>query len=364
MKQKHFKWYLCLILSFLFNFLTAQNTAVINFNKYEYDFGRFPEKGGMVSTVFEFTNSGKAPLVVNQVIASCGCTTPVWTKSPVEPGKTGQIEIIYNPAGRPGLFIKNIIILSNASNNRVELRIKGEVETSEILRAVQFPVIMGDLRLEKRSIQVGDISSSASFESKIQIYNASEKPLNIKFAGVPRHIRITPPDGAIEPKQTIEVPIIYEASAVKDWGTRKDDFYVLYNNETRMSSDRRIIVSAVIKEDFSKLTQVQRDNAPKIEVSEPKIDFGMLLRNQKAVREITIKNTGKSVLHIRKITCENTAIKPAINRMSIPAGGEATLKVSFDAASLKKAITENVVILTNDPEKSSQTVQITATSKL
>lgn len=344
-----------------FSFVSAQNGAEIDFNKYEHDFGRFPEKNGPVSTVFTFTNKGNTPLVVNQVIASCGCTSPEWTKAPVEPGKSGELKVTYNPAGRPGTFVKTITVLSNASNNRIELRIKGEVETPELLRAVQYPVIMGNIRLDKRSIQVGEINSSARFDGKILVFNPTNKALNLKFTGVPRHIKITAPQMPLQANQTGEILISYDASAIKDWGVRKDDFYILYDNETRMTSDRRITVSAIIKEDFSKLSQNQKENAPKVEASEPKVDFGSVSAGQKVSKEIKIKNTGKAILHIRKITCGNSAIKPSINRMSIPAGGEATLNINLDAASLRKPIAENLVIITNDPSKSSLPIRITAT---
>lgn len=361
MRHLYFKLHLCLMLLFSFNLVIAQNGAVIDFNKNEHDFGRFPEKKGPVSTIFTFTNKGKTPLVINQVIASCGCTSPEWTKSPVEPGKSGELKVTYNPAGRPGTFVKTITVLSNASNNRLELRIKGEVETPEILRAVQYPVIMGSIRLDKRSIQVGEINSSARFDGKLMIFNPTDKPLNIKFAGVPRHIKLTTSQNPLQPEQTGEILVSYDPSAIKDWGVRKDDFYILYNNETRMTSDRRITVSAIIKEDFSKLTQSQKENAPKIEVSDIKADFGSVSPGQKISKEIKIKNTGKSILHIRKITCGNPAIKPSINRMSIPAGSEATLNIQLDAASLRRAIAENMVVITNDPSRSSLPIRITAT---
>lgn len=348
------------MLLFSFNMMVAQSQAEIEFNKYEHDFGRFPEKNGPVSAIFTFTNKGKTPLVINQVVASCGCTTPEWTKSPVEAGKSGEIKVTYNPAGRPGAFVKTITVLSNAADNRSELRIKGEVETSELLRAVQFPVIMGNIRLDKRSIQVGEINSSARYDGKIQVFNPSDKPLNLKLMGVPRHIRLTT-QSPVQPGQTAEILFSYDASAIKDWGVRKDDFFILYDNESRMTSDRKITVTAIIKEDFTKLSSAQRENAPKIESSENKIDFGAVSPNQKISKEVKIKNTGKSILHIRKITCGHSAVKPSINRMSIPAGSEATLTILLDAATVKRAIAENLVIITNDPTKPSLPVRITAT---
>jgi len=101
--------------------------ASIKFDVKEHDFGKVNEKDGNVSYVFNFTNKGDAPLVVNKVQASCGCTTPVWTKEPIEAGKKGNIKVTYNTSGRPGLFTKTITVYSNDSLQQVVLIIKGEV---------------------------------------------------------------------------------------------------------------------------------------------------------------------------------------------------------------------------------------------
>ena len=63
---------------------------------------------------FVFTNNGNQPLVLTAVKASCGCTTPSWTKEPVLPGQSGHIKASYNSKNRPGRFHKSITITSNA----------------------------------------------------------------------------------------------------------------------------------------------------------------------------------------------------------------------------------------------------------
>ena len=63
----------------------------ITFTKSGYDFGTIKEDGGKVEYVFEFENTGSAPLIVSNVRPSCGCTVPEWTKDPVLPGQKGSI---------------------------------------------------------------------------------------------------------------------------------------------------------------------------------------------------------------------------------------------------------------------------------
>ncbi len=115
---------------FLFCFMVSlaaiAQKPVINFATKDYDFGKIKEVDGSVTHIFEFSNKGKSPLVVSRVQASCGCTTPTWTKEPIEPGKKGAITVTYNASGRPGVFAKTITVFSNDTLNQV-LVIKGEV---------------------------------------------------------------------------------------------------------------------------------------------------------------------------------------------------------------------------------------------
>jgi len=100
---------------------------IVSFQDKVYDFGKINEKDGNVTHVFDFTNKGNAPLVISRVQASCGCTTPAYTKEPIAAGKKGAITVTYNTANRPGAFNKTITVYSNDTTQQVVLIIKGEV---------------------------------------------------------------------------------------------------------------------------------------------------------------------------------------------------------------------------------------------
>jgi len=90
-----------------------------------HDFGTIQE-GPAADHEFEFTNVGKEPIIISNVSASCGCTTPSYSKDPVLPGKKGTIKASYNTQGRVAPFTKTITITSNIGVK--VLTIKGEVE--------------------------------------------------------------------------------------------------------------------------------------------------------------------------------------------------------------------------------------------
>ena len=106
---------------------SAQKKAVIAADETSHDFGQIKEADGKVSGTFVVKNTGDAPLAITRVIASCGCTTPEWTKEPIAPGASGNIKITYDPKGRPGPFSKTISVYSNGKTGSFILTIRGEV---------------------------------------------------------------------------------------------------------------------------------------------------------------------------------------------------------------------------------------------
>src|SRR4051812_29732805 len=87
--------------------LFAQQSKPIVFKDEIHDFGTIAEEGGPVTYDFSFTNNSNRAIKILTVQASCGCTTPDWTKEIVQPGKNGFIKASYNPKGRPGFFNKS-----------------------------------------------------------------------------------------------------------------------------------------------------------------------------------------------------------------------------------------------------------------
>lgn len=122
------------LLSFLW--VPAQNNnataPVMNFTDTTHDFGTIKE-GPDVSYDFWFTNTGQEPLIIRSCNASCGCTTPNWTKTPIAPGEKGKITVKYTTQDHVGSFNKTVYIASNAKSDkeRLEIYIKGNVTAKE-----------------------------------------------------------------------------------------------------------------------------------------------------------------------------------------------------------------------------------------
>lgn len=105
------------------------NAPEITFEKETIDYGTI-EKGADGKREFEFTNTGKEPLIITRAVGSCGCTVPTWPKEPIAPGETGVIKVKYDTQ-RVGAFTKSVTVTSNASNSTKVVKIKGLVKAPQ-----------------------------------------------------------------------------------------------------------------------------------------------------------------------------------------------------------------------------------------
>lgn len=114
--------------------VNAQSTQVADpstlgafeFPETEYDFGTINE-GQVVEHVFNFTNNGEAPLVISNITASCGCTSPDWTKTPIKPGEDGYVKVMFNSTSKSGAQAPTVTIQANTNPTVTRLRLKGTV---------------------------------------------------------------------------------------------------------------------------------------------------------------------------------------------------------------------------------------------
>ena len=121
---------IALILFTFFSNISFSQSAKIEFSAKEntIDYGKVTKASDSGVRVFEFTNTGNVPLIITNVLSTCGCLIPSKPEAPILPGKKGKIEVKYNMATGP--IRKTITVESNAANydgGRIALKIKGEV---------------------------------------------------------------------------------------------------------------------------------------------------------------------------------------------------------------------------------------------
>lgn len=177
-------YFLCLLLA---GPLATRAQGVLTFERAAHDFGNVPE-GTIAAHEFTFRNTGNQPIVIANVQASCGCTTPDWTKTPVLPGKSGVVKAVYSSAGRPGVFNKTVTVTSNATEASKVLSIKGTVLTKEELRPTLTPAQLAAsprLVLDQPSHDFGRLEAGQQAVARFTVRNTGKSPLVLGALSTP-----------------------------------------------------------------------------------------------------------------------------------------------------------------------------------
>ena len=340
-----------LILSFSFLFVGVNKAqtkkARISFEQTTHDFGTIKEENGKVSYRFNFTNTGASPLILSNVKASCGCTTPKWTNTPVQAGEKGFIDVTFNPRGYRS-FTKSIRVSSNGEPPLVTLIIKGIVEPANFNPATEFKYSIGNLKLRNRHLAFGKINMGDVRTKTIDVFNSGDKALTLSFSSVPKHLKVKAEPAILGPQKRGKIIITYNSQLKNEWDYVYNNIFVLLNGKNLARSN--INISAVIKEDFTKLSPKELENAPVAEFTPNSFTFNTIKQGEKVNYVFKLKNTGKSPLIIRKVntSCGCTAAMP--DKKVINPGKTIDLKVTFNSAHKKGPQNKSITVITNDPK--------------
>lgn len=347
------KKYSFLLICLLCSLVAMSQKAAISFEEKTHDFGKVNEEDGKITHVFNFTNKGISPLVISRVQASCGCTTPVWTKEPVEPGKKGTITVTYNPTGRPGNFTKTITVYSNAIDEQMVLTIHGEVIPKATDENAAYPVVLGLLHAKSKVIQMNNVDKGKTQSRVLDVKNTSNIPLKPTIENLPAYLSVTVSPEVLKPDEEGKITFSFNSKNCSQWGPISDDVYVLLNGQKKYSEEYKLIVVGNVVEDFSKLTLDQKRKAPILEIPVRSLNLGTLKEGAKRVGKFKVENKGQSALEIRRIINNSKELAVRSGKQSVSGGRSSDIIVNLSTKNLSEGdYKKSFTIQTNDPENS------------
>lgn len=331
---------------------TAQSKT--DFTKLDHDFGEIREQGGPAEFTFHFVNNGENPIRITNVKASCGCTTPGWTREEVMPGDSGYVKAKYNPMNRPGRFRKSLRITTTDPASNKTLYISGFVKPKPKTPEQEFPVSLGDLRLKYRGLNLGKITTEKVVEKTFDVYNGSDTTvsLNTEELTLPEHINVSLTNGFLKPREVGELKITYDPIKKNDYGFVSDYIQLVEGAKQDIS------VLAVIEEFFPEMTAEELDRAPKLEISERSYDFGKVTAGAKLEYEFELSNTGKEKLLFRSVKSNCGCLTYEVKNKGIKKGKSQTLKAFFDTSQMRGNQYKSITIYSNDPVTPTQIITI------
>jgi hypothetical protein len=343
-------------LCFLSMTLWAQ-TGKMTFENMSHDFGTIKEELGSVTYDFKFTNTGNAPLIISNVKASCGCTTPDWTKDPVLPGKTGFIRAVYSTTGRPGAFNKSLTITANTEPATTNLFISGTVTPKPKSPEEEYPKVVGNIRYASDILDFGRITTKDTISKVFVLYNAGAAPVTFQAPqGLPKHLTAKIIPMTIESKQTAKLKITYDPKKKNDLGPVSDKITITTNEPAE--NKKVFSVKADINEYFPPLSEQALAAAPKMELSGTPVDMGTVKSKSVTTAYIDITNTGKQDLVIRKVRTSAGSLSAHAEKTTIKPGMKGRIKLSYTAGDKPMPELLLVWIYSNDPTMPTQQVSV------
>lgn len=338
--------------------LAAAAAPEITWLELRHNFGAFDEDQGAVSCEFRFVNTGDQPVTVLAARASCGCTRPLYPSEAVAPGDTAAIVVAYNPEGRPGRFRKTVSVETNAANAaKTKLTIQGVVIGAQTSIAGRYPVDKGALKFRDGAVMFGRIDSPHLKTVFAEAYNRSSDSIKPRVVAKPRYVDINFEPKTVGPGEQLTVICYLRSGETGQWGLVEDSI--------RLSDGGReftLPFTAIIQEDFSRLSDDDRAKAPVASLSAESVDFGRIERGGKTVsREVTVTNTGRSPLELRRVYTVDRGIGISVDRTTVKPGKKAVITISADPSALPAdMLNARISVITNDPATPVRTIRAVA----
>lgn len=333
---------------------------VLKLSETTHDFGKFKEEAGRQTFDFTVTNSGNTPLIIQNIVASCGCTLPEWSRQPIPPGGKGTIKAIYDPRNRPGAFNKTLTVYTNGKPEVTVLTLKGEVIPREKTLDELFTYPVSSIRFESNHLAFTNVKKTQKKIRVMKVVNTSDEPVKIGFERIPAHLTLKANPEVLKPGQQGIIEGTYDATKNNSWGHVSDMVRVVLNGNVEQNS--YYYVSANLVEDFSSLTREDMENAPVFKPAVTTVNLGKMQGSTQKEVEFKFTNEGKSDLIIRHLrsTCGCTAIQQGLQGVGIKPGQSASIKAVFNSGAYKGRVTKAIYVYTNDPKNSEVVLMLNA----
>ena len=357
------RWFcraLC-ILWFAICGLPLMAQPVASWNETTHDFGTFHEGTGKQMCKFVVTNTGDSPMVITQVKSTCGCTASSHPTEPIAPGSNECIDITYTPTGRPGPFEKDVWVYTNSTPNRTRLTIKGIVIGSKESVSRYFPTSADDLQFTSLMMATGEVKKGLLRNNSITAYNSGSDTLVLTFDNNTSHITPHAVPDTVAPGGISTMTFFFDTMRTPVWGINDDHITIiatpLHSDKATIHADANLVVNVV--EDFSNMTDKDRAQAPTCEISTNKLIIENLRSGQIAESTLSIKNSGKSNLIVRRVMSTDKAITAKCHKTLLKPGKEGVVTIKVNPDKVKgNVLNSQITVITNDPANPIITVRL------
>lgn len=342
--------YLVTFFALLISNIAVSAQGKLEFEKTTHDFGDIQIEDGSVKCQFNYTNVGDTPVVIHEIISSCGCTTPKWSKAPIKPGEKGSIEVVFKNDQGPYPFNKSITIYASEHKRPINLKIKGSAHERKKSISELYPLKIGGLGFKKSAFTAGYVDQGGKKTGEIDLANISSKKMEVTFSNLPNGLILSLSSNPINPKKsaTLKYTIDTKLMNEEEWGNIDFKFNISGNG----AKAGELKIEAFIKDDFNKLSKAQMKNAPLPYIKNGVYEYGKVKSGSDVNYSFTVQNKGKDPLIIRKIerSSESVEILSAVP-LTINGGETKEIKGIINGIEGNGDTLYTITLITNSPSR-------------
>jgi hypothetical protein len=360
------KYAILLLAAFLFGTVTtfAQSgktqpeEKVVSFDTKTHDFGDVLLSDGPVSCKFVMKNISDSPIVIHNVVSSCGCTVPDYDHKPIQPGESTAIDVTYANDQGPYPFNKTITVYVSGVNRPIVLKIRGQVHERKKSLEELYKVIMGPVAVRSRTVDMGYIAQGKRKSEDGEIANMSNKPVKVTVTG-DEAVSVSISPNPIPARTAAKVKYTVNTNnGPKNWG--KTAYKISFLTDG-IRQDGNVTLNATINDDFDNMTVRQINNAPAPRLESTYNELREVKKGEVLRKSFKVGNAGKSDLIIHKIDTDGDNTKVATRMpLTIKPGGTATVDFTFDATKGDGEVINVLTLITNSVSKPQVNFFVTA----
>lgn len=312
-----------------------------------------------VTAEFVLKNDGRKPLVINNVLKSCGCTEVDYPKTSIAAGESFVIKAVYD-AKQMGTFTKQVCLYTNADEEPFILSMRGKVVGSVVDFAGSYDEMLGAIKSDAQEVEFDDVNRGDRPVQRIHIFNPTDEVLEPVVMHLPDYLHAFVSPSKVAPRHSAEISFVLDSKKLRDLGLNQTSIYLGERPGDKVAPEKEIVVSAVLLPGFENMTPAKKALAPKIEMSATDLNLGRFNGKKKLKGEILITNKGKSELDIRSMQMFTMGLQVNLKKSKIQPGETVKMKVTAVAADLKKSRVRHprILMITNDPDHAKVVVKI------
>lgn len=312
-----------------------------------------------VTAEFVLKNDGYKPLVINNILKSCGCTEVDYPKTGIAAGESFVIKAVYD-AKQMGSFTKQVCLYTNAGEEPFILSMRGKVVGSVVDFAGSYDEMLGVIKSDAQEVEFDDVNRGDRPVQRIHIFNPTDELLEPVVMHLPSYLHAFVSPSKVAPRHSAEISFVLDSKKLRDLGLNQTSVYLGERPGDKIAPEKEIVVSAVLLPGFDNMTPAKKALAPKMEMSTTELNLGSFNGKKKLKGEILITNKGKSELDIRSMQMFTMGLQVNLKKSKILPGETVKMKVTAVAADLKKSRVRHprILMITNDPDHAKVVVKI------